>query len=132
MELVRRSKKEQTVLARCCLPVLHVAFNLGDTESVLCCSPKSPTLRSCRGTPTAGQTTRQSLPFVFELGFRSKKAERKGHTAELPKPECTATLMFLRTDISKLIVGVHKTDPIQPFGSREHLSHFFFPTSWQK
>lgn len=76
-ELVRWSQKEEkkeekTILAHCFLSVLHVVFSLGDTESVLRCSPKSPTLCSCWETQTVGQATRQSLPFVFELGFHSK------------------------------------------------------------
>lgn len=90
-------KKKKNYLVHWFLPVLRVVFSLGDTESLLCCSPKFPTLFSCWESQTVCQATRQSLPFVSELGYHSKLwgvTELYGHTAQLPKQECMAILYF--------------------------------------
>lgn len=93
----RDGKKKKNHLVHWFLPVLRVVFSLGDTESLLCCSPKSPTLFSCWESQTVCQATRQSLPFVSELGYHSKLwgvTELYGHTAQLPKQECMAIRYF--------------------------------------
>lgn len=99
----KMKKREKTILAHC---FLHVVFSLGNTKSVFCCSPKSPSLCSCCESQTVGQATRQSLPFVFELGFQLKLEILQS---------CMATqLRVWQYSISELMVGIHKTDPISP------------------
>lgn len=104
-----KERQKKTILAHCFLPVLHVVFSLGDTKSLLCCCPKSPTHCSCWESQTAGQATRQSLPFVFELGFHSKSEVLQSCMAT--QLSCQSKSVWLYS-ISKLTVGINNTDPI--------------------
>lgn len=99
-------KEKKTISVHCFVPVLCVIFSLGNTKSVFYCSPKSPSLCSCWESQTVGQATRQSLPFVFELGSHSKSEVLQS---------CMATqLRVWQRSIFELMVGIHKTDPISP------------------